>query len=143
MSATGSRLKRALKYLSVAYVLLLAASFVALLLLDLLQGVERTELGCFFQSALINAVRCEGFIGAEAVPLILNLPYWLFYAPLFGVGMLKWKGLTSESLLLLLFALGLWSPIAYALWNVRYGKLGLIALALGITALTLEETGVF
>ena len=65
--ATESKLRRTLKYLSGAYVLLLAASCVALTLLDILQGTEKSEVGCDSRTALISGVYCKDFTGAEAL----------------------------------------------------------------------------
>lgn len=135
------KLKRALKYLSVTYVLLLAASYVAMTLLGILQGAESTEVGCYSRTTLISGAHCKGFTGAEALEFILNLPVLLFYAPLFGVSGLIEGPLVLRPLLVLGLGLLLWSPITYFLWQVRYGKFVPAAIALTLIGWPLVQTG--
>lgn len=137
----NSTSKWALKYLSFAYVLLLAASFVALTLLEILQGTERTEFGCYLQTTMITGAYCKGFMGAGALEFLLNLPVLLFYAPLLGVSSLIEGPFVLRPLLLLGLGLVLWSPIVYALWQGRYGKLVLAAIVLALIARALVATG--
>jgi len=136
--ATESKLRKTLKYLSGTYVLLLAANYVALTLLDILQGTERSEVGCYSRTALISGVYCKGFTGAEALEFLLNLPVVLFYAPLFGVSGLIEGPLVLRPLIVLGLGLLLWSPVIYFFWLVRYGKFVLAALALALIAWTVS-----
>jgi len=128
--ATDSKWKRALKYLSGTYVLLLAATFVARLLLYSFQGADRTELGCYLRGGLITKVHCDGFIGAESLEFVFDIPSLMMSAPLVPIMIFSWQQFTLPSLLFLLLCLGLWLPIIYLLWSVRYGMRVLNAIAL-------------
>jgi hypothetical protein len=117
VSAKESKWKRALKYLSGTYVLLLAATFVARILLYLFQGADRTELGCYLRGGLITKVDCEGFIGAEIIEFVFDIPSLMIFAPLIPIMIFIWQQFTLSSLLFCYFvwAFGCLSFICFGL----------------------------
>ena len=69
------------------------------------------DAGCFLSDALVIGVKCQGFSGAGALALILNLPLYLFYLPLFGIA-----GIFSGhliSIIDLLVGIMIWLPITF------------------------------
>lgn len=63
--------------------------------------------GCYITNAMVSYIECNGFIGKDIVKVILNMPYQLIYASLFGI-----SNFLNAPWLLFLAALA-WAPIGY------------------------------
>ena len=91
---------------------------VALFFVPSFDKVGYVEHGCYIGDALIIYVECQGFPGSSVVGFVLSLPYALMFAPFFVVwGLSAGPFFWPKGLILVIYGLALWAPVAYLFWH--------------------------
>jgi len=101
--------------ISWAYVGLLMVCVLALVLMPTFREVGHLKHGCYLTDALVPYVECRGFLASSVVKFVLNLPFSLLFAPMFGFYAAVHFHVGAFALLVKSFAL--WAPIAYLIWH--------------------------
>ena len=95
---------RTVRYLCWLYIGLVGVALLADIVLALTTDYGgRIDPGCNFTDALLVGVKCQGFIGADALALFLNWPLFFVYAPMFAL----------SSAWMLIPTVLLWLPVVY------------------------------
>jgi hypothetical protein len=108
----GSKLMKRLRVFSICYIVVLLCCVIASLSL----GWFPLERGCYLKDALVIGAECRGFVGAEIISFVLNMPLLLFLGPLFGIAGLLEGPFILQPLCSLLIGVVLWSPIVFLGW---------------------------
>lgn len=101
--------------ISWTYVGLLVACILALFVMPTFEEVGHMKRGCYLTDALVPYVECRGFPASPVVKFVLNLPFSLLFAPMFGF--YAAVHLHAGAIPLLATGLALWAPIAYLVWQ--------------------------
>jgi hypothetical protein len=98
-----------------AYVCLLMICVLAIVLMPAFREVGHLKHGCYLTDALVPYVECRGFLASAAVKFVLNLPFSLLFAPMFGF--YAAVHFHVGAFVLLGESIALWLPIAYLIWH--------------------------
>lgn len=92
--------------------LLVAALVTDILIALTTKHGERVAVGCNLHDALVIGMECRGFAGAGVAEIVLNLPFWLIYYPVFAF----------VSLWALVASVILWAPLMFLIFAYRRRK---------------------